>query len=96
MTPLQKFRALLDEYAGRGRVLFFKRFVWGQKAKNLCYRQVLQTRSRDVILTSWKDGVTKSYLGYPKAKHVVEHAPRVFFVLNDIMPGEVLVYDFSA
>lgn len=95
MTPLQAFRACLDEYAGTQQQLWFKRFVWGQKAKDVTSRRVLQTRSRDVILTSWKDGVTKSYLGYPKAKHVVEHAPRVFFVLNDIMPGEVLVYDFS-
>lgn len=95
MTPLQKFRALLDEYAGTQRMLRFKRFVWGQKPTNVCKRLVIQTKSKRAILSSFKGNGSVSYMDYPKGKHITEHSDRCFFVLNDIIPGEVLVYDFS-
>lgn len=93
-TSLQAFKEAFEVFRTRGYRVRFHRFHWGQRpAEPPIYRSVEKLGATYVVLSSKTDD-KGSWLYWPKACELVEHAPGVFWVLNDIM-GDVLVYDFA-
>lgn len=95
-TTLQAFKEAFEVFRVRGYRVRFHSFHWGQKpTRPTVYRSVKEVNTVSAVLSSaYAKDERGSWLYWPKASELVEHAPGVFWVLNDVM-GDVLVYDFA-